>query len=506
MATTAPTSRIWESPTEPPHSARPAQLPPISNLTGGLPPGANGASSSPTYPLGNRDRDSDHWPSQPQSTRSSAYSSGPNGYYYSSSLNSPHRASNSSQQIGGATSHPADYPSHSGSSAAQASSGFPSPHQSLGLPTLNQYHEGSQFRSSHEFPSQESRRSSLGSQVNTGFNNLHINGNTVSPYNSTNASQSSIAISLQRERGIGPTANGVRGSRTSGTMQQTSPLSRYPGESRQAHSNRTAPIISENPTKEVYSAEKPTAGQPYAFPDPEMSQRSSGSNDDPRSKSSMLSRRNSDHTSITSSIFTSDSRLPPGQHRLDDEVSSTHHHSLHHKQVGGLAGESDSPDATSPYSRTPALRASHKMAERKRRTEMKYLFDALRSQIPASHGSKSSKWEILSKASDYIKSLETAVSLGRDAQGKLSQASLEMESMRRENESLRAENRRLFHEMEHYRESSRQATNSHPPPPQYAAPAIPGLVPDPSRSLPPLINGAPAGTSMQGVQYSEGRH
>ena len=62
-----------------------------------------------------------------------------------------------------------------------------------------------------------------------------------------------------------------------------------------------------------------------------------------------------------------------------------------------MTGESDSPDATSPYSRTPALRASHKLAERKRRTEMKYLFDGLRAQIPASHGSKSSKWEILSK-------------------------------------------------------------------------------------------------------------
>lgn len=91
--------------------------------------------------------------------------------------------------------------------------------------------------------------------------------------------------------------------------------------------------------------------------------------------------------------------------------------------------------------------------------------------------------------------------------------------MRRENESLRAENRRLFHEMEHYRESSRhQVSNSShphphphphpPPPPQYAAPAIPGIpgLPDPSRSLPPLVNGTPAGTSMQGVQYSEGRH
>lgn len=79
------------------------------------------------------------------------------------------------------------------------------------------------------------------------------------------------------------------------------------------------------------------------------------------------------------------------------EVSGTHHHSLQQKHASGLTGESDSPDAASPYSRTPALRASHKMAERKRRTEMKYLFDGLRAQIPASQGSKSSKWEILSK-------------------------------------------------------------------------------------------------------------
>lgn len=69
--------------------------------------------------------------------------------------------------------------------------------------------------------------------------------------------------------------------------------------------------------KEVYHAEKPTAGQPYAFPDPEMSDinRSSGSVEPNGSK---LSRRNSDHTSITSSIITNDSKLPPGQHRLDE--------------------------------------------------------------------------------------------------------------------------------------------------------------------------------------------
>ena len=153
--------------------------------------------------------------------------------------------------------------------------------------------------------------------MNTGFTNLHING-TVSPYHSTNASQSSIALSLQRERGIGSSTSGVRSSRTSASLPQTSPLSPYPGETRQAYTSRTAPIISANPMKEVYNAEKPTAGQPYAFPDPEISTRSSGSGDDPRSTSTMRSRRNSDHASISSSIFTSDSRLPPGQHRLDD--------------------------------------------------------------------------------------------------------------------------------------------------------------------------------------------
>lgn len=249
---------------------------------------------------------------------------------------------------------------------------------------------------------------------------MHLNG-VGSPYaNSNNQSQSSIAVNLQRERGI-PQSNGVRNSGLSttssvGHAQPVSPLNHYHGESRQGFSSRTAPIISANPMKEVYNAEKPTAGQPYAFPDPDMSQSSGGS--EPANGSTMLSRRNSDHTSITSSIVTNDSKLPHGQHRLDErrfrrmttsvnageltspaaspEMPGTHHHSLQHKQVS-MAGESDSPDAASPYSRTPALRASHKLAERKRRTEMKYLFEQLRNQIPASHGSKSSKWEILSK-------------------------------------------------------------------------------------------------------------
>jgi hypothetical protein len=100
------------------------------------------------------------------------------------------------------------------------------------------------------------------------------------------------------------------------------------------------------------------------------------------------------------SQHTNKRRLPPGQRRLDEGVASdfrlstassdfqsiSTYHSLQHRQLSELQDE----DGGS-YIRTPELRVSHKLAERKRRTEMKELFDTLSARQHHERGSKASK-------------------------------------------------------------------------------------------------------------------
>lgn len=102
-----------------------------------------------------------------------------------------------------------------------------------------------------------------------------------------------------------------------------------------------------------------------------------------------------------------DGTMPMDVDRYRTQVYSSHHHSYHpyaYDYQGYI--QQTTPVKETPYSRSPELRISHKLAERKRRKEMKELFDELRDSLPVDKSLKTSKWEILSKAVEFINNLK----------------------------------------------------------------------------------------------------
>jgi Helix-loop-helix DNA-binding domain len=120
------------------------------------------------------------------------------------------------------------------------------------------------------------------------------------------------------------------------------------------------------------NAPHPTPGYPYAFPDPSFVEPS-------REPPPLPSPPSAD----------------PGLHyqRSLPSIHPVHEQAIRDSDMQGILGSS----GQAPYSRSPELRVSHKLAERKRRREMKDLFDDLRDVLPVDKTLKTSKWEILSK-------------------------------------------------------------------------------------------------------------
>ncbi|KAI5287240.1 hypothetical protein KEM54_006130 [Ascosphaera aggregata] len=273
-------------------------------------------------------------------------------------------------------------------------------------------------------------------------------------------------------------------------------------------------------------------------------------------------------------------RLPEGQL----ELPLGHHHPMQHKQVRSLIGDPASPplnavtptppvsglsttnsgpatsaasatgttrsttNSASPYSRTPELRVSHKLAERKRRSEMKDCFEMLRARLPcsggngASHGdsrsgvgsNKSSKWETLTRSIEYIDHLEKNLNSAREREriitqkhrDELANATAHMENvvsrLQGEIEELRARvNAELpttgrYHQGTPLTPQSSMGLTGHGHAHGHGATHGDFRSVDQGRTLPPLIGGmiaqsgadvngipirAGSPTPMQGVQY-----
>ncbi|KAK4170161.1 protein esc1 [Cladorrhinum sp. PSN259] len=352
-----------------------------------------------------------------------------------------------------------------------------------------------------DLPEALSRRESVDSRFNQGFNNLGL-GN--SPYATHNHSTTSIHQTLQQQRNPRANLDSLAINRISNGYQPNAERKPEGGIPKM----KVAPAITGPATSQIARAAEPTKGQAWAFPEDELHRIPST-----QAHSLINSRRSSIAESLASSQFTTESRLPVGQRRLEDsltpseyqrlstasqEYSTTHHHTLQHRQISDLQNEESSPQSgNQPYSRTPELRVTHKLAERKRRTEMKELFDQLRDLMPQERGQKASKWEILTKAiSEHQRQSGIIRDLGQHIQAQndeITKQRAAIEDLQRQLQEFRQ-----YPQKHHMHGGAAQH-----PPDQYAADFARSRPPE----LPPLRGNfeappVPTGPdSMTGVQY-----
>jgi hypothetical protein len=199
------------------------------------------------------------------------------------------------------------------------------------------------------------------------------------------------------------------------------------------------------------------------------------------------------------------------------DMPHTHHHSLQHRSVTNLqVGEFNGPSsATGNYSRTPELRISHKMAERKRRSEMKNLFDELNGILPSTTGGKSSKWETLTRSIEYIQKIKSDSNRHhmREREGERRAHDLDMRNqenhmMREEILNMRAELQRLNpsdpHVYGNFTNQLAQEQGIHNQQSRPPLPPIGGAQSPASGWAPPTHSQGPhqpGSQAMQGVEY-----
>ncbi|KAK9472596.1 uncharacterized protein V1510DRAFT_128702 [Dipodascopsis tothii] len=163
---------------------------------------------------------------------------------------------------------------------------------------------------------------------------------------------------------------------------------------------RVAPPILSYPYAPHPNAPTPTKGFPYAFPDPGII--SSGQQHQP--------------------AYTAQRQMPPQQAAQgqgmyyvpnSSQPSMGYGHNPSRTSVDSydrMSSRSMDMDADStgigPYSRSPELRQTHKIAERKRRRDMSLLYDDLKKILPDDKSLKTSKHEVLVRTIAMIKDLQ----------------------------------------------------------------------------------------------------